>query len=76
MAGLVASLLCGQPSKKVQHLSEAMLAAIASSAVIGAAVLTIVSGGGGGGNEGGGGGGVVRVVRYPYLDKREYGIPM
>jgi hypothetical protein len=41
-------LLCGQPSKKAQHSSEAMLAAIASFTFIGAAVLTIVSGDGGG----------------------------
>ena len=54
-------LLHGQPSKKAQHLSEAMLAAIASFAFIGAAVLTIVSGGGSHGNEEGGGGGVVGV---------------
>ena len=40
--------LHGQPSKKAQHLSEAMLATIVSFAFIGAAVLTIVSGGGGG----------------------------
>ncbi len=40
--------LCRQPSKKAQHLSEAMLAAIASFTFIGAAVSTIVSGGGGG----------------------------
>jgi hypothetical protein len=47
--------LHGQPSKKAQHSSEPMLAAIASFTFIGAAVLTIVSGGsgGGGGNEGG-----------------------
>jgi hypothetical protein len=45
--------LCGQPSKKAQHSSEAMLAAIASFAFIGAAVLTIVSGGGNEGGEGG-----------------------
>ena len=40
--------LRGQPSKKAQHSSEAMLAAIASFAFICTAVLTIVSGRGGG----------------------------
>jgi hypothetical protein len=46
-------------SSKAQHLSEAMLVAIASFAFAGAAVLTIVSGGEGGigesGDQGGGG---------------------
>jgi hypothetical protein len=54
-------------SSKVQHLSEAMLVAIASFAFAGVAVLAIVSGGkggigesgdqGGGGTRSGGGGG-------------------